>query len=174
MTYSRGFMKEMLILNFCSSIMKVSKMQESKDDDTIVSMTANKHYKTHAKINSRIDKLIGMIDDSFHELMNEEMFLYAKKNMTSKITKVLKLSESAADKNKISLEMLGVFIMFSNFCERSSDLGKKKVKLDERLEIFNIPKFYIEIIDLMNSADIGFVEEDMFLASGEIVNIIKG
>lgn len=167
MSMSRGFMKEVLVLNLCSSILKTSKRKDTIKDESVVSRTSNKHHKINKKINAKIDNLVDIIDADFRIFMNQELHNYLKSNMESKVIKVLTISERVAETCGVSLEMLAIYILFHNFCERDN-------KLDSRLEKFNMASYYLDTIDMMNNTEIEHLEENMFNVSRDIIKTIKG
>ena len=158
---SIGYNKELLVAMFASSLIKVSDHEDVTSDPDLV-QKANKDHRLNKRINRRLASLKKDIDDHIYNAITPEMAKWFKKNTDKRVAKALGI----IDENLVSLELLAVWILFSNFAEMNE-------RVDESLEF--LKKYdYIALVDLMMETEAKVVEGEMFNISNDIILRLKG
>lgn len=146
MSLSSGAKKELLVLFFAKSLIKVSR--EFKDESLIVRDMANKYHRENKKYEKQIMSLMDKVEATIDLAMDNEVGIWLKSKTNSTISYLLK---KIADE-KVQLDILALYIMYVNFCERNDK------KLDSLFEQFTDSKVYFDNIDLL--LKVGIKEDD--------------
>ena len=159
---SAGAKKELLVLLFSNAMLKTA--LNPNVDGAIDRPRENKYHKLNAQIDRRIIALSSHIEKMMEEVITPEMAFWLKRKNESTVIKVL---DSIKD-DEIQLEMLGLYVMFVNFCERDK-------KIDPIFQSFTNCDLYFDEIDLLKKTDLTEdVEAEMMKLAYVIIGELKG
>ena len=163
---SSGAKKDMLVLQFCKAMLDVSKMEETVNDTDVVSVKNNKNYHLNKRIQTALDKMSDRMQTTLNTLYIDggtSTAEWVRSNMNKRIGSTIKDFQAKT----VNLEMLSMWIMYVNFCERDKAIHPLfKEWLDE--------KQYFRIIELLGGTEVARLEGEMFDISYDIVKRIKG
>ena len=158
---SIGYNKELLIAMFASSLIKIIDHEDVVGDDTLLSLN-NKDYHLNKRIDRRLFSLKKSIDDYIYDIVTPDIAKWLKKNTDKRVVKALNI----ANKHLVSLELLAVWILFSNFGEMNS-------RVDKSLG-FLMDYDYMALAELLSKTHASQVDGEMFAISSDIISALKG
>ena len=165
MKISSGAKKDLLILQFCHSMIRVSAQEETRKDDDLKNRVSNKNYH----INKRIDRHLLNLSEKLHETSDsiykiggQEVAMWVKKNLPNRIGGTLTKIQSET----INLEMLAIWVLYCNFAEKDRPLH-------QNFEWLRDANQYFKITEMMEQTEVSFLEEEMFKIAYDVINRIK-
>lgn len=162
MSLSSGAKKELLVLFFAKSLIKVS--MEFEDESLTVRDKANKYHRENKKYEKQIMSLMDKVEATIDLAMDNEVGIWLKSKTNSTVSYLLK----KIGNERVQLDILALYIMYVNFCER------KDKKLDDLFEPFTDSKMYFDNIDLLLKVGINEDDEvEMFNLAYFCLEILK-
>jgi hypothetical protein len=160
---SSGAKKDLMVLNFCAALMQVSRLNESKKDESVVSRT-NRDYRINKKIDAALDILFDDIKSVIDEILSKDAktALWLKKNLDKRIKKMM--IEMQAE--TVNLEMFAIWVLYVNFAEKQRTLHPLFTKFCDTAR-------YFSILDMMEKTAISEINGDMFILAYETIKQIK-
>ena len=162
---SAGAKKDLLVLHFVLALFKISKTDEIIKDDGIAVRTVKIEYRLNKRIDRAVNKLIDRMQHTTELLMSKhgnDLAKWIRSHLDSKVAPALK---SIVAKT-INLEMLALWICFSNFAERDKTLI-------EELKEYTEANQYFRIIEMLGGTEVARLEGELFEESYRIVSILK-
>ena len=162
---SSGAKKDLMVLQFCKALLDVSMQDETRKDVDLKNREINKNYHLNKRIDRAIKKLSDRIQNTITVMFKEggvELSAWVKKNLEKRIG----LTLLSLQENSINLEMLAVWVLFVNFCERHKSIHKA-------FEEYTESDQYFRIIELIGGTSVANIEGEMFEISYDIVMRIK-
>lgn len=163
---SSGAKKDLLVIQFCSALLIVSKQQDAISDSGIVSFKKdNKLHKINKKIDNNLkamSKRLNLTTKAIIYKYGIELAEWLKKALNSRVIKVLNNIQSKT----LNLEMLSYWIMYVNFVERDK-------KVIPEFEQYLDENQYFKTLGLMSETNISHLENELFLEAYEIIKELK-
>ena len=166
---SRGTLKDVMVLNYASSMMQVSL---NGAEEAIQRSEDNKNYHLNKRIERRVEALRERTETICKSVMsnlsNDEKDYLSKR--LNKVASVMKWLEK--EQININLELLALYVIYVNFTP--NERGNQK--LDDRFKELTNPSDYFDtnadmIASTLKHTD---AEEKMFMLAYEIVSKLKG
>ena len=134
---SSGAKRDLLVLFLCKALLEIA-LDKDASEDSIQRDRTNKHYKLNKKLDSRLNKLYSMLNDTLNKAITKEIAKWLKSKTDFKIYNMLiKIQET-----EIQLEVLAMYVMYVNFCERDK-------RLDDIFQAYTDSSLYFDNIDLI-------------------------
>jgi len=165
---SSGSRKDLLVMYFCCSVIKVSlkdvKKLSKEEKEELQERDDNKNHHLNKRIDRRLKKLLEKMEVTINAMMaNYETALWVRKHLDSKIGKTLMKMQNSI----INLEMLALWILYVNFVERDKPL-------DKVFEWLTDAELYFEITEMMADTKVSYLESELFNMAYDVVKMIKG
>jgi len=162
MTLSQGAKKELLIIYFAKALIETSKLDYV--DGVLRRDRSNKLHNDNKKIDRRIDSLFSLLQNTADKLTNSDIAGY----LHSKAKNKLLLLTKKLCKDDIQLEMLALYVMLINFCER-------KNPLDSNFDKYTNANMYFDDMDLIKKTNITEDDEQkMMMIAYDAIAFLKG
>lgn len=153
---SAGAKKDLLVLMFAKSLIEES--QRTDDEDVL-------HIESEVEIDKAIDDLSQRLSSTIDKLMQEhgqELLLWLRRATERRVKEALvKIMVKT-----ISLEMLAVWILYVNFCERDKTII---VEFQEYIAT----EQYLDIICLLEHTNVSKLEQALFLEAYNVIGVLK-
>ena len=167
MNLSKSSKLDFMIVNFATSLLKVSKVDAK--DEGVKDRSNNKDYQINKRIDRRIDTIQTMLDEVVADMYNlggNDLATWTKKNLPKRIGGTL----TKIQEHTVNLEYLAMFILYVNFAENERE-GKA---LSEPMQMIQQKMDYIlETTALFEQINISFLEGAMYEQSIKIIQMIK-
>lgn len=153
---SAGAKKDLLVLMFAKS--PIEESQRTDDEDVL-------HIESEVEIDKAIDDLSQRLSSTIDKLMQEhgqELLLWLRRATERRVKEALvKIMVKT-----ISLEMLAVWILYVNFCERDKTII---VEFQEYIAT----EQYLDIICLLEHTNVSKLEQALFLEAYNVIGVLK-
>ena len=159
MGLSSGAKRDIMIVKFCKALLDVAKQDETISDTEISSCSLDNHIE--GKLVEIRGRLHNTIDEAYKN-DGRSLSEWVNKNLDKRIGVTLTKIQA----HSVNLEMLSLWIMYINFCERDKPVNDI---FSEWLE----PEQYLSVIELLSDTEIAKLEGEMFDLSYEITRNIK-
>lgn len=160
MQLSSGAKKDLMIIKFCKALLDVAKQEDTITDTSISSCNLDEYVED--KLTKISDRLQSTINEAYKS-NGWELSIWVNKNLDKRIGVTLTKIQA----HSVNLEMLALWVMFINFCERDKPVASI---FSEWLE----PEQYLNVIELLSHTEVAKLEGVMFDLSYEIIKNIKG
>lgn len=160
MKLSSGAKKDLMIIKFCKALLDVAKQEETITDADVSSCSLDDCIED--KLTKISDRLQSTINEAYKS-NGWELSIWMNKNLDKRIGVTLTKIQA----HSVNLEMLALWVAYTNFCERDKPVASM---FSEWLE----PEQYLDIIELLSHTEVAKLEGIMFDLSYEIINNIKG
>jgi len=131
---SMGVVKSMQIVQVCYGMLDIA--LDYKTDD-FMSRESNKNHKTNKRIDRRLQNIQDMLAE-FQQNQNAENKAEAARRLRNQEKTLNMIGEMVTD--KVSLEMLALYVLFVKFCERPH----------EKTAELNKPDYYMETAAMLS------------------------
>lgn len=163
---SSGAKKDLLVLQFATALLQISKTDEVFGDDDLVKRTNNKDYHLNKRIDKALQSLNDRMSNTISVIIQKEGYPLSKWLRSALDSKVMPTLKSITSKT-INLELLALWIAFVNFAERDKALIAGFKEYEDANQ-------YFRIIELMSETEIAKLESTLFQEAYKIVAILKG
>jgi len=158
---SSGAKKDLLVLYFAYSLIKVSK--DSNEYDGIEAIS-NKDYKINKRIDRNLDKLENDILKTIDSLIGEvETAKWIKNNLDKRVGKLLMKIQDET----INLEFLALWVLYVNFADNRTQ------KLNDEFSWLTNENLYFRVAEYLSKTNVAKVEDKMFMMAYDAVHMIK-
>jgi hypothetical protein len=159
MRLSSGARKDLLVVKFCKAMFDVAKQDETIADADISSCELDNYIE--GKLVALSDRLQNTINKAYKN-NGSELSAWVSKNLDRRIG----LTLTRIQAHSVNLEMLALWVLFINFCERDKPI-------DDLFSEWLEPEQYLNVIELLSHTEVAKLEGVMFDLSYEIIKNIK-
>ena len=166
MAISSGAKRDLLVLQFVTALLTISKTYEVFNDEDLKVRDVKADYHLNKRIDRATLKLQERMKSTIQHIIRREGFELSKWLKAHLESKVMPALKSIVAKT-INLEMLALWVAFVCFSERD------KALMPEFKEYANAEQ-YFRIIEMIGGTDVARLEGELFEEAYTVVAILKG